>query len=401
MFAPSLEWITPALLSILLIPLVFPTRAAGAAPATSPATAPAKPVLIYVGTYTSPEEKGIELLRLDPISGTLTPLGLAAEIPSPSFLTLSPDRKYLFAVSEAPHGPARHGLAAGFSIEPGTGKLTPLNTTDSTGTDPCHLTLDSAGRHLFVANYSSGSIAVLPVDVTGHLGAPTATIQHPTPAHPPTARQKGPHAHGVSFDPTQRLLLVPDLGLDQVLLYDYHAPQGTLTAATPPAITLPPGTGPRHVAFDPTGRFLYVIGELASTITSFAYDSALPAHFRTIQSISLLPSGTTQSNSAAEIVVHPSGRFLFASNRGHDSIAVFTRDATTGRLTAAGHFPTHGKTPRHFMIDPTGTLLLVANQDSNNITVFRIDPVSGVLTYTGVEAKIHAPVCLLPWAPFE
>lgn len=394
MLLPPLEWLTPALLTIFLSQLVVPTRAVGTPPPPAPVSA--KPVLIYVGTYTSPDEKGIELLRLDPTTGTLTPLGLAAELPSPSFLCLTPDLKYLYAVSEAPHGSDHHGLVAGFAIEPGTGKLTPLNQQDSTGRDPCHLTLDPAGRHLLLANYGNGSIAVLPVDAAGRLGAPTAKIQHHDAN---TTKAANPHAHGVYF--TGHLLLVPDLGLDQVLLYDYNPQQGTLTAATPAALTLSPGTGPRHLTFDPTGRHLYVLGELNSTIIGFTYEparSGTPARFREIQSISLLPPDFVPPNksSAAEIVVHPSGRFLFASNRGHDSIAVCTLDATTGRMTSAGHFPTHGRTPRHFMLDPTGTLLLVANQNSDNITVFRIDPVSGALTFTGVETRIHAPVCLLP-----
>lgn len=416
---PSI-WVrlTLCLTAYILLQTALPTWAADPEIPTEPT---AKPVLIFVGTYTSATDKGIQLLRFDPATGKLTSLGLAAEIANPSFLALSPDQHYLFAVSEAPAGPKNHGQVASFALEATTGKLTPLSQQDSTGNDPCHLTTDSLGGHLFVANYSSGSIAAFPIDAAGHLGQPTATIQHPTPTTAPSARQESPHAHGVNFGPNPRLLLATDLGLDQVLLYDYDASKGTLVVANPSAIKLSAGSGPRHLAFDPKGRYLYVVNELTSSITVLEHVTDLPvnpplantetppipspfspgtpgASFSAIQNITLLPPEFKGNSSAAEIVVHPSGRLLFASNRGHDSIAVFTIDAATGKLTTTGIYPTHGKTPRHFMIDPTGSLLLVANQNSNNITVFRIDPKNGVLTFTGEELKINAPVCLLPVA---
>jgi 6-phosphogluconolactonase len=347
-------------------------------------------VLVYVGTRTAGAGKGIEVLRLDTRIGSLTDLGLAAELANPTFLAVNAPRGLLYAVSELPAGP---GAVAGYAIEPGSGKLRLINTASSGGNGPCHIGLDAAGRNALVANYGAGSVCVLPLDASGRLGAATALVQH----HGSSVvrwRQAGPHAHGVTLDPAGRLALVADLGLDKVVLYNFDPGRGTLTAHDPASAPLAPGTGPRHLAFGPGGRFVYVVGELASSITVFGYD-AQAGSLTEVQTRSTLPADFKGVNTAAEVAVHPSGKFLLASNRGHDSMAVFPIDPRSGLLGAPRWFGIGGKTPRHFSIDPTGTWLLAANQDSDNIVVFRFDPESGALTPTGAPVGVAAPTCVV------
>jgi 6-phosphogluconolactonase len=348
---------------------------------------------VYVGTYTGKESRGIYLLELDPASGALTPRGLAGELDNPSFLALHPDRPFLYAVSEVEQlGGQKTGAVAAFAIDPGTGKLRELGRRASGGTGPCHVVVDRRGKNVLVANYGGGSVAVLPVREDGHLKEASAVIRH-TGSGPHPGRQEGPHAHSINLDAANRFALVADLGLDKVLVYRFDAGRGTLTPNVPPAASVPPGSGPRHLAFHPDGRHVYVINELSSTVTACGYD---PEHgvLKEVQTVSTLPEGFKGENTTAEVQVHPSGKFLYGSNRGHDSIAVFAIDAGTGRLRPAGHESTRGKTPRSFGVDPTGTYLLAANQDSDSVVVFRIDPVTGQLRSTGSTARVPAPVCV-------
>lgn len=349
--------------------------------------------LLFVGTYTEKESKGIYAYRFDAASSELTPLGVAAETTNPSFLAIDPSRRFLYAVNEVPkYKGGNSGAVSAFAIDRQTGKLSLLNEVASRGADPCYIAFDKAGKYALVANYTGGSVAVFPIRDDGHIGESSAFVQH-VGSSVNHERQEGPHAHWIETTPDNRFALAVDLGLDELLVYRFDAKAGSLTANDPPHAKLDPGAGPRHLAFHPNGKFAYVVNELQSSITAFSYDPSRGA-LHALKTVSTLPKGFSGSNDTAEIRVHPSGKFLFASNRGHDSIAVFSIDSHTGTLTLVDHFPTQGKTPRNFEIDPTGSLLFVANQDTSNIVVFRIDPNSGRLTPTGQTLHVPSPVCL-------
>jgi 6-phosphogluconolactonase len=349
--------------------------------------------ILFVGTYTEKESKGIYAYGFDAASSQLTPLGVAAETTNPSFLAIDPSRRFLYAVNEVQnYKGASSGAVSAFAIDQKTGKLSLLNQVPTRGADPCYIAFDETGKYALVANYTGGSVAVFPVQSDGHIGEPSAFIQH-RGSSVNKERQEGPHAHWIETTPDNRFAIAVDLGLDELLVYHFDASKGSLTPNDPPYGSLDPGAGPRHLAFHPSGKFAYVVNELQSTITSFRYDSGRGA-FEKLKTVSTLPKGFSGSNDSAEIHVHPSGKFLFASNRGHDSIAVFSIDSHTGALTLVDHFSTQGKTPRNFEIDPTGKLLFIANQDTNNIVVFRIDPNDGRLTSTGQTLHAPSPVCL-------
>lgn len=342
---------------------------------------------MYVGTYTRGKSKGIYAWRFHEPDGKLTPLGLAAETSNPSFLAIHPNHRFLYAVNEN-----SQGMVSAFSIDRGSGKLTLLNSVSSRGNGPCHLAVDHSGKYVFVANYGSGSIAVLPIHPDGSLGESTAFIQH----HGSSVnqqRQTGPHAHCVTQSPDGKFLLVEDLGLDEVKVYRFDSSKGTLSLAEPPFERLAPGTGPRHLAFGKNGRIVYVLGEMLSTVTAFHYDPARGA-LAQFQSVSMLPADYKGNSTGAEIVLHPNGKFLYASNRGHDSIAVFAIDESKGTLTAVDRVSSGGKTPRSFAIDPSGQYLFAAHQDSDNIVVFGIDPKTGIPHATGEVLEAGAPVCV-------
>jgi 6-phosphogluconolactonase len=361
--------------------------------ATLARDAGAQTLWVYVGTYTSGKSKGIYLFHLDLATGKLAPEGLVAECESPSFLAIHPNHRFLYAVNEVSNfGGMNSGAVSAFAIEPKSGHLTRLNQQSSRGAGPCHLSVDHQGKDVLVANYGSGSVAVLPIQPDGRLGPATAFIQHEGKSANPQ-RQEGPHAHSINVDATNRFAFAADLGLDKILVYRFDAARGTLTPNDPAAATIDPGSGPRHFAFHPNGRFAYVINEMGSTVTALAYDAA-KGTLKPLQTLSTLPEGFTGNSSTAEVQVHPSGKFLYGSNRGHDSIAIFKIDPDTGRLTPAGHQSTQGKTPRNFGIDPTGQYLLAANQDSDTIVVFRIDPATGALAPTGQVVEAPKPVCV-------
>ena len=348
---------------------------------------------VYVGTYTDGESKGIYLMELDPRVGTLTEPVLAAESVNPSFLALHPNGRFLYAVGEtgAFRG-EKSGSVSAFAIDPKDGMLTLLNQQPSVGSGPCHLVVDGPGKNVLVANYGGGSVAALPIDADGKLRKASAFIQHRGSGADPN-RQKGPHAHSINVDAAGRFAIAADLGLDKLLVYRLDSEDGSLEPNNPRFASVAPKSGPRHFAFHPNGRFGYVINEMANTVTAFGYD-AKRGVLAELQTIDTLPKGFNGRSSTAEIVVHPKGKFLFGSNRGHDSIAIFAIDPKSGKLTALGHEPTGGKAPRNFAIDPTGYCLLAENQNSDSIYVFLIHPHTGKLGRSGQVVTIPSPVCV-------
>ncbi|MCX8156904.1 MAG: lactonase family protein [Verrucomicrobiae bacterium] len=343
----------------------------------------------YVGSYTGPKSKGIQYFQFDASTGRLSGGALAAEVANPTWLVVHPSRKYLYALSEV--GGAQGGGITAFALEAASGRLTRLNTQSSGGNGPCHLAVDRTGQCLLVANYGSGSVAALPIRADGSLGEAASLIQHQGASVNPQ-RQKGPHAHSVDVDPANRFVLVCDLGLDKVLTYRLEPAKALLAPAEPPHVATAPGAGPRHLAFHPNGRWVYVINELNNTVVQYAYQ-ADKGSLTPLSTIPTLPEGFTGQNTTAEIAVHPNGRFVYGSNRGHDSIVVYAVDANTGRLTLVQHHPSGGKTPRHFALDPSGRWLLSGNQTSGNLVVLAVDNATGRLSETGHSVEVPA-VCV-------
>jgi len=350
-------------------------------------------ILVYVGTYTRGESEGIYVYRMDMSTGALEFSSVAKGLTNPSFVAIDPQQRYLYAVNEAGTFDDKPGGAvSAFSIDPGTGELTWLNNQPSHGTSPCHLTVDATGKFVIVTNYSSGSVAVFPIHSDGKLGEATDVVQHEGSSVDPR-RQKGPHTHSVNLDKANRYVFVPDLGLDKVMIYELDLTQGKLKPAEEPWAKVKAGSGPRHFAFHPNDKYAYVINEIISSVTAFTYDKTRGS-LREIQTISTLPDDFSGTSHCADIHVLPSGKFVYGSNRGHDSIAIFAIDEGTGKLTCLGYESTQGGNPRNFAIDPTGTYLLAANQDTSNVVTFRIDQQTGKLTATDHIAKIPNPVCL-------
>jgi 6-phosphogluconolactonase len=351
--------------------------------------------LVYIGTYTGPKSKGIYVSRLNTSTGKLSPAELAAEIVSPSFLALHPTGRFLYSVNEVSQfGGKPAGAVTAFSVNRATGKLQMLNQQSSVGTGPCHIVVDSTGKNALVANYGGGSVAVLPIKADGSLGESTSFVQHQG-SSVNASRQKEPHAHSINVDAGNRFAAVADLGLDKVLVYRFDSAKGTLAPNDPPHASVKSGAGPRHFAFHPAGKFAYVINELDCTVTAFHYD-AQRGVLGELQTISTLPPGESvqRGYSTAEVQVHPSGRFLYGSNRGHDTIAAYSIDALTGKLTYVENESTQGKIPRNFGLDPSGGFLLAENQGSDSIVVFRIDAATGALTATGQKLEVPSPVCV-------
>jgi 6-phosphogluconolactonase len=364
--------------------------------------------LLFVGTYTDKDSKGIYAYRFDARSGELTPVGVAAETPNPSFLAIDATHRYLYAVNELQtYQGASTGAVSAFAIDHKTGKLTLLNQVASQGADPCYISFDKTGKYILVANYTSGTVAVFPIRTDGRVGEASSVVHDSGTLGPNTQRQDAPHSHWIEASANNRYVYVSDLGLDRILIYSFDARDGRLvagqtqspsaksdsaTASAFSSATLAPGTGPRHAAFSSDGNFMYVLGELDSGVTVFASNEK--QEYRSIQRVSALPAGFSGHNDAAEIVIHPNGRYLYTSNRGDDSIAVFAIDGKAGTLSLVDHVPTQGKAPRNFEIDPSGKFLLVANQETSNIVVFRIDLKSGRLAATGQQVQVPAPVDL-------
>ena len=376
---------SPRLLSCLFCLLVLPVAsAADEAP---------KKVMVYVGTYTSPKKsEGIYRMELDLATGKLTAPVLAGKAVNPSFLAVHPCGKSLYAVGEidtfATKGKKTGGGAvSAFAIDQKTGDLTLLNQRSSEGGGPCHVVVDKAGKYALAANYGGGNACALSIAEDGKLGEATGFVQH--------AGKKKPLAHSINLDTNGRFAVVADAGLDKVFVYRFEG--GKLKANDPAFVELKPSAGPRHFAFHPDGKHAYVINESALSITAFDYDGK-KGTLAEVQTIPTVPKGW-KGGSTAEVVVHPSGKFVYGSNRGHDSIAVFAVDAMSGKLTHVENQAKGVKTPRNFAIDPSGKYCLVANQDSHSVIVFRVDPETGKLSPTGVKVEIDQPVCVrfLAW----
>jgi len=349
---------------------------------------PNQKFLVFVGTYTDKtDSKGIYAFDFDPSSGKLTPRGLVAETSNPSWLVIHPNGKWIYAANES----AKQSTITAFAIDAKSAKLTQLNQLPALGEDPCYLSFDKSGKYLFVANYTSGNVVVFPILPDGKLGEHTSVVKDAGPLGPNQERQEAPHAHWVELSADNRLAYVADLGLDHVLAYTFDATNGKLTPSFSYSAVLSPGTGPRHGVFSKDEKFLYVLGEVKSTVTAFVADGK--GGYRSKQTVSALPANFTGRNDAAEIALHPSGKWLFTSNRGHDSIAVFAVDPPKG-TSPLGTTPTGGKEPRYFAIDPTGRFLLAENQNSNSIVVFRINPETGALSQVSITEGVPSPVCL-------
>ncbi len=347
---------------------------------------------VYVGTYTNKGSKGIYLYRFDSGSGKLDSIGLAAETPNPTFLAVDPSRKYLYAANEvSSYKGEKTGFVSAFRIDTASGKLVPLNTVSSHGNGPCFVAVDRSGKDVLVANYGGGTVAVLPIHEDGSLGEATASIQH-TGSSVNKRRQGEPHAHSINVSPDNRFAIAADLGLDKLLVYRFDAAKGTLQPNDPPSVSLKPGAGPRHFAFHPNGRFAYSINEIQSTISAFDWDTKQGV-LTEKQTVSTLPEGFAGENSTAEVVVHPNGKFLYGSNRGNDSVAVFAI-GSDGKLNLVEITPVQVKTPRNFAIDPSGTFLFAEGQDSGGIKLFHLDPKTGRLTISNTSVDIGAPVCV-------
>lgn len=349
--------------------------------------------LVFVGTYASPRSEGIYSYRYDADTGLIEELGLAAPTRSPSFLALHPNGRFLYAVNESgrPDG-RKEGAITAYAVEASTGRLRELNHVPSVGAGPCHLSVDPSGSQVLAANYGGGSVVSVALEPDGRLGRQTAFHQH-VGSSVNASRQKEPHAHSVNLAPGARYAYVADLGLDRVLIYPFDAARGLSGPAREDSPRLAPGSGPRHLAVHPSGRNAYVINEMLSTLTVFRVGSG-GGRLEEVQTVGTLPAGFSGGSSTAEVVVHPSGRFVYGSNRGHDSLAVFSADLATGRLTPKGHVATGGKTPRNFSIDPTGKTLWAANQGTDNIVVFKVDAETGALERTGQDLKVGMPVCV-------
>lgn len=350
--------------------------------------------IAFIGTYTNGgASKGIYAFWMDSKSGKMTPIGLVGEETNPSFLAIHPSRKYLYAVSEtASFQGQKTGAVSAFSID-AAGKLTFLNRVSAKGDGTCYVAVDKTGKNVLIANYGGGSVAVLPIESDGKLKEASSYVKHQGEVAN-LKRQGGPRGHSINLSPDNKFAVAADLGLDELIVYKFDAAAGTLAPNDPPFIKMAPVAGPRHFQFHPNGKYGYTNNEINLTVTGMSWD-AKKGEFKEIQTISTLPADVPVNPklSTAELLVHPSGKFLYVSNRGHDSIAVFSVDSA-GKLTAIDHTPTQGQIPRNFGIDQTGNWLVAANQRSNNLVVFRIDQKTGKLTPTGQTLEVGSPVCV-------
>lgn len=347
--------------------------------------APAEELPVFFGTHTAAPGKGLSVARFNTATGALSTPELAIESPSPSFFAIAPGGRRLYAVNAT-------GFVSAYSIDPATTQLKLMNQKPSGGGDPCYISLDRTGRYVFVANYNGGNIGVWALLPDGSLGERTAFVQHTGSSVNPR-RQSRAYAHSIITDPTNRFVLVGDLGLDKVLVYKFNVKDGSLMPNDPPFATVAPGSGPRHVTFHPNGKWVYVINEMGSSVVLFNWDGKKGA-LTQAQTAPTLPKDFQGQSTCAEVQVHASGRFLYASNRGHDSIAVFAIDKSTGQLTAVQHVPSGGKTPRNFEMDPSANWLIATNHGDDKAMAFRIDKQTGKLTPTGEPVTVPSPFCL-------
>ncbi len=385
----------PRIVTVLLAPFALLGAALLVPAQADEAPKRSEKLRFYVGTYTGggSKSKGIYRCELDPATGALTRAELAGTATNPSFLALHPSGRFLYAVGEvAEFKGSKGGAVSAFAVDAKTGDLTLLNSQSSRGGGPCHIVADKDGKNVLVANYGGGSVAALPIKEDGKLAEATGFIQHEG-SSVNKARQKEPHAHSINLDPANRFAFAADLGTDKVYVYRFDADKGSLAKNDPPAASVAPGAGPRHFAFHPTGRFAYAINELDNTITVFRYDPD-KGELKEVEAVTTLPKDFKGTSYTAEVVAHPSGKFVYGSNRGHDSIAAFAVGPDSGKLTPVGHQGEKVKTPRNFCADPTGQYVLVGNQGSDSIVVFRVDAKSGALSPTGHSVDVPMPVCI-------
>ena len=365
----------------------------------------AKLNLVYVGTYSEPilfgtgqvlqgKGKGIYAFDANPETGDLKLVGITENVRNASYLCFDPKKQFLYCVNEFKEYEGKaSGAVSSFKLDRDSGKLTYLNTKASHGTDPCHLMVDHSGKNVLIANFASGSVSVLPIAADGSLKEASCVIQHTGSSIDPR-RQKGPHAHAVEIDAANKYVFVPELGGDTVQIYAFDADKGQLVAnPNQPSVKMKPGAGPRQLVFHPNGKFAFLINELNSTMTSYAYDAS-KGTLTEIMTLPTLPAGFHAYSSCAEVQIAPAGDFLYGSNRGDDSLVIYAIDAKTGKLTLVGHESTRGRIPRNFVVSPTGDFVAAANQDTNNIIMFRRDKQTGKLTPTGNVAEAGTPICI-------
>lgn len=342
-------------------------------------------IYAYVGTYTGSGSNGIYLYTFDVNSGQFTPTGYCAESKNPSFLAIDAQQHYLYSVNES-----NEGQVVSFRMDQTTKELTRINVQSSQGKHPCHMSVNREGTFLFAVNYTGGSVCLYPIHEDGSIEDISHFIQHE--GHGPRAdRQESAHPHSIFIDPSNKWMLVPDLGLDTIFIYKLNASEQKLVEHR--QVKVHAAAGPRHLEFHPTTPYVYVINELDSTITSFSFDSAL-GDLIAVQTIPTLPEGFAGDNICADIHITPNGKFLYGSNRGDNSLAVYRIDTSTGLLTLVEIVSVGGRTPRNFAIAPDGKFLLAANQDSDNIVIFRIDQEAGRLSNLNLDAEISKPVCI-------
>jgi 6-phosphogluconolactonase len=345
---------------------------------------------VYFGTYTASVSKGIYAARFDPASGKVEMLGAVAEAANPSFLAIRPDHRFLYAVNWRPSGAEPGNMVSAFSIDARTAKLSFLNKVPSKGEQPTHLALDSTGKMLVVANYASGTAAAFPLADDGRIGEAIWVDQHSGP--PVEAHGGVPHAHDVLFSPDNRLVFIAELGLDRVYSYRFDAARRAISPYDPPFTATSTGSGPRHLALHPNGKFLYANNETNSTVTVFEREGGA---LKEVQTISTLPPDFKGRNSTAEIQIDRVGKFLYVSNRGHDSIAVFAVESAGSRITPVEYVSTQGKTPRNFSLDPTGAYLFAANENTSTVVLFRVDHGTGRLKPSGTVLDVPSPSCVI------
>jgi 6-phosphogluconolactonase len=355
-----------------------------------------KSYFAFIGTYTRPPSKseGIYVYRFDPATGGLSYISKATGINNPSFVALHPGGRFLYAVAEIADAANRTGGGVtAYAIDRATGSLRKLNEQSTKTAGPCHVAVDATGKFAVVANYHGGAVTVLPLNPDGSLGEASDFIQHGAASKHDPRRQETAHAHSATIDSSNRFAIIADLGGDKVYVYRLNLSRGIIEPNSTPWTPTALGAGPRHFDFHPNGKYAYVINELGNTVMAFNWD-AEKGTLTEFQTVNTLPAGWSGSNSTADVHVHPSGRWLYGSNRGHDSIAMYSIDEKSGRLSSLGQESSKGKTPRNFAIDPTGQWLLAENQDSDSIVTFKIDQKTGRLAATGAVTDIPMPVCL-------
>lgn len=349
----------------------------------------------YVGCYTTPDRdgrgRGIQVYRMDPASGAWSHVQLLADVPNPAWLALDSQQRHLYCV----HGGDTLSQVSAFAIDLSTGRLSPLGSQPSGGRNPVALSVHHpTDRFVVVANYADGTAGLLPINPDGSLGPLCDLVSLSGELGPHPTQQTAPHPHHIPFDPAGRFLLIPDKGLDRVFVFRLDPASGQLIPGDPPSVKARPGAAPRHAAFHPCWPFAYVINELDSTLTTYAYDSERGV-LDQLQVLSTLPPAFDGRNTTAEIMVAPSGRFVYGSNRGQDAIAIFAVDPKHGTLEAIGWEPTGGRKPRFFGLDPDGRFLYAANQDGDTIVTFRVDQTSGSLAPTGQVVATGSPSCIV------